>query len=114
MQAAAWIVEVGFPLTLNSVVFLQNLHQLPQAIEMAVALKAHRTEAAIVQFHGSAMLNRAAMMPTRARAEEASRIVQEARARLKGTLVIDYVPADYHSNYPKRCMGGHNGPERHT
>lgn len=32
--------------------------------------------------------------------------MQEARARLKGTLVIDYVPADYHSDYPKRCMGG--------
>ena len=61
---------------------------------------------AIVQFHGWAMLNREAMMPTREQAQEASRIVEEARARLKGTLVIDYVPADYHSDYPKRCMGG--------
>jgi len=32
--------------------------------------------------------------------------VTEARTRLKGQLVIDYVPADYHSNFPKRCMGG--------
>ncbi|SDX90403.1 pyrroloquinoline quinone biosynthesis protein E [Citreimonas salinaria] len=30
----------------------------------------------------------------------------EARAALKGTLVIDYVPADYHEDFPKRCMGG--------
>jgi pyrroloquinoline quinone biosynthesis protein E len=106
MQAAAWIVEAGFPLTLNAVVHRQNLHQLPDAIEMAVAMKARRMEVAIVQFHGWAMLNREAMMPTRRQAEEASRIVQDARERLKGTLVIDYVPADYHSDYPKRCMGG--------
>ena len=106
MQAAAWIVEAGFPLTLNAVVHRQNLHQLPEAIEMAVAMKARRMEVAVVQFHGWAMLNRATLMPTRAQAEEASRIVKEARARLKGRLVIDYVPADYHSDYPKRCMGG--------
>ena len=106
MQAAGWIVEAGFPLTLNAVVHRQNLHQLPQAIGMAVAMKARRMEVAIVQFHGWAMLNRNAMMPTREQAAEASRIVAEARTRLKGQLVIDYVPADYHSDYPKRCMGG--------
>lgn len=106
MQAAAWIVEAGFPLTLNAVVHRQNLHQLPDAIEMAVAMKARRMEVAIVQFHGWAMLNRDAMMPTKQQAEEASAIVAEARERLKGTMVIDYVPADYHSDYPKRCMGG--------
>ncbi|MEP1535804.1 MAG: pyrroloquinoline quinone biosynthesis protein PqqE [Paracoccaceae bacterium] len=106
MQAAEWIVEAGFPLTLNAVVHRQNLHQLPQAIDMAVAMKARRMEVAIVQFHGWAMLNRASLMPTRAQAQEASAVVEEARKRLKGTLVIDYVPADYHSDYPKRCMGG--------
>lgn len=106
MQAAEWIVEAGFPLTLNAVVHRQNLHQLPEAIEMAVAMKARRMEVAIVQFHGWAMLNRDAMMPTRAQAEEATRIVAAARKRLKGVLVIDFVPADYHSDYPKRCMGG--------
>ena len=106
MQAANWIVEAGFPLTLNVVLHRQNLHQLPDAIEMAVAMKARRMEVAIVQFHGWAMLNRAAMMPTKAQSDEASAIVAEARKRLAGTMVIDYVPADYHSDYPKRCMGG--------
>ncbi len=106
MQAAEWIVEAGFPLTLNAVVHRQNLHQLPEAIDLAVALKARRMEVAIVQFHGWAMLNRGAMMPTRAQADEATRIVAQARKRLKGVMVIDYVPADYHSDYPKRCMGG--------
>lgn len=106
MQVAGWIAEVGFPLTLNAVVHRQNLHQLPRAIEMAVEMGARRIEVAIVQFHGWALQNRAALMPTRAQADEAGRIVAEARSRLKGRLVIDYVPADYHSDYPKRCMGG--------
>ncbi|MEP2639479.1 pyrroloquinoline quinone biosynthesis protein PqqE [Roseobacter sp.] len=106
MQAAHWIVEAGFPLTLNAVLHRQNLHQLPQAIEMAVAMKARRMEVAVVQFHGWALLNRAGLMPTRAQAQEANEIVAQARERLKGVMVIDYVPADYHSDYPKRCMGG--------
>ncbi len=106
MQVAAWIGEIGFPLTLNAVLHRRNLHQLPRAIEMAVEMGARRIEVATVQFHGWAMRNRDSLMPTREQATEATRIVQEARLRLKGTLVIDYVPADYHSDYPKRCMGG--------
>ncbi|MHA6345998.1 pyrroloquinoline quinone biosynthesis protein PqqE [Roseivivax sp. CAU 1761] len=106
MQVADWIGAIGFPLTLNAVLHRRNLHQLPRAIEMAVEMGARRIEVATVQFHGWALKNRAALMPTREQAREADRIVAEARAALKGTLVIDYVPADYHSDYPKRCMGG--------
>ncbi|MBR9838857.1 MAG: pyrroloquinoline quinone biosynthesis protein PqqE [Rhodobacteraceae bacterium] len=106
MQVAAWIGKIGFPLTLNAVLHRRNLHQLPRALEMAVEMGARRIEVATVQFHGWALQNRDALMPTREQAEEATRIVTEARTRLKGTLVIDYVPADYHSDYPKRCMGG--------
>ncbi len=106
MQVAEWIGAIGFPLTLNAVLHRRNLHQLPRAIEMAVEMGARRIEVATVQFHGWALRNRDALMPTREQAAEATRIVQEARLALKGRLVIDYVPADYHSDYPKRCMGG--------
>ncbi|SIO29096.1 pyrroloquinoline quinone biosynthesis protein E [Rhodovulum sp. ES.010] len=106
MDVARWIGEIGFPLTLNAVLHRQNLHQLPRAIEMAVEMGARRIEVATVQFHGWALQNRAALMPTRDQAREADAIVAKARQRLKGTLVIDYVPADYHSDYPKKCMGG--------
>ena len=106
MQVAGWIGQIGFPLTLNAVLHRRNLHQLPRAIEMAVEMGARRIEVATVQFHGWALKNRDALMPTREQAAEATRIVTEARQALKGTLVIDYVPADYHSDYPKRCMGG--------
>lgn len=106
MQVAKWINDIGFPLTLNTVLHRQNLHQLPDAIEMAVEMGARRIEVAIVQFHGWALGNRSSLMPTQEQATEASRVVADARARLKGTLVLDYVPADYHSDYPKPCMGG--------
>lgn len=106
MQVAEWIGAIGFPLTLNAVLHRRNLHQLPRAIEMALEMGARRIEVATVQFHGWALKNRLALMPTREQAAEATRIVSDARERLKGRLVIDYVPADYHEDYPKRCMGG--------
>ena len=106
MQVAGWIKSIGFPLTLNTVLHRRNLHQLPRALEMAEEMGARRVEVATVQFHGWALRNRDALMPTREQAKEATRIVAEARVRLKGRLVVDYVPADYHSDYPKRCMGG--------
>ncbi|SFB12154.1 pyrroloquinoline quinone biosynthesis protein E [Poseidonocella pacifica] len=106
MQVAALIKEIGFPLTLNAVLHRRNLHQLPRAIEMAVEMGARRIEVATVQFHGWALKNRDALMPTMEQARDADAIVKDARKSLKGTLVIDYVPADYHSDFPKRCMGG--------
>ncbi len=106
MQVAAWIADIGFPLTLNAVLHRRNLHQLPRALEMALEMGARRIEVATVQFHGWAMQNRDSLMPTHEQAREADRIVKQARAELRGQLVIDYVPADYHSDFPKRCMGG--------
>ena len=106
MQVAEWIGQIAFPLTLNAVLHRRNLHQLPRALEMAQDMGARRIEVATVQFHGWALQNRDALMPTREQAKEATRIVNEARKALKGVLVIDYVPADYHEDFPKRCMGG--------
>lgn len=106
MQVAEWIGEVGFPLTLNAVVHRQNMGSLPQMIDLALAMGARRIEVATVQFHGWADLNRAALMPTREQAADARRIVNDARTALRGRMVIDYVPADHHAQFPKACMGG--------
>ena len=51
-------------------------------------------------------MNRAALMPPRQEIEEAIALVEEARARLKGELVIDMVVPDYYARYPKPCAGG--------
>lgn len=106
MEVADWIAETGLPLTLNAVMHRHNFTDLPATIALAERLGARRIEVATVQFHGWAARNRAALMPTREQAREASRVVAEARARLKGRLVIDYVPADHHARFPKACMGG--------
>lgn len=106
MQVAEWIGEIGFPLTLNAVVHRQNLDRLPEMIDLAERLGCRRIEVATVQFHGWADLNRRPLMPTLEQAARARQVVNEARLRLRGRMVIDYVPADHHATFPKSCMGG--------
>ena len=106
MQVAKWIGDVGFPITLNVVLHRRNLHQIPRALEIAQEIGARRIEIATVQFHGWALSNRDALMPTREQAQDAIKIVNRARKELLGRLVSDFVPADYHDQLPKRCMGG--------
>lgn len=106
MAFAEWVAEIGFPLTINAVVHRRNMERLPEMIALAEGLGARRIEVATVQFHGWAELNRQALMPTREQAAYARQVVNEARTRLRGQMVIDYVPADHHAIYPKACMGG--------
>ncbi|MBI6629154.1 pyrroloquinoline quinone biosynthesis protein PqqE [Pontibaca salina] len=106
LEAAKWTREVGLPLTVNAVVHRQNLHELPDLIDMAVALDADRLEVANVQYYGWALKNRAALMPSEAQIEEATAVVDTARKRLLGILEIDYVVPDYYALRPKKCMGG--------
>jgi pyrroloquinoline quinone biosynthesis protein E len=106
MAVAAWVKASGIPLTVNAVCHKQNMDQLDDMLDLAVKLGARRIEIATVQFHGWAEKNRGALMPTREQVLRANDTVLEARKRLEGILVIDYVPADHHSSYPKACMGG--------
>ncbi|WP_237152471.1 pyrroloquinoline quinone biosynthesis protein PqqE [Oryzibacter oryziterrae] len=106
MKVAGWLKDVGLPLTLNAVMHRANLHKIDETIELAVRLGARRLEVANAQVHGWAVKNRAALLPTRAMVDACTASVLAARERLKGVLVIDYVPPDHHSVYPKACMGG--------
>ncbi|MCH8168584.1 MAG: pyrroloquinoline quinone biosynthesis protein PqqE [Proteobacteria bacterium] len=106
MAVAGWVREIGFPLTLNAVMHRRNLDRLEETIALAVELGARRLEVACVQFHGWATLNRGGLMPTREQAVRARDTVAAARERLRGVLVIDFVPPDYYAKYPKACMGG--------
>ena len=96
----------GIPLTLNAVMHRHNMDDLPRTIEMAVELGARRLEVACVQFHGWALENRAALMPTRAQTDKVKQQVAEAQERLRGVLAFDFVPPDYYADFPKACMGG--------
>jgi pyrroloquinoline quinone biosynthesis protein E len=105
-DAAARVRARGLPLTINAVMHRQNLSRLPAVIELAVELGAGRLEVAHVQYYGWALANRDALLPTRAQLDDATAIVEAARERLRGRLVIDYVVPDYHAMLPKACMGG--------
>jgi len=105
-RVADLVRETGLPLTVNAVVHRQNLDRLGEIIELAVALGADRLEVAHVQYYGWALRNRAALLPSRDQLHAATAIVEAARARLAGVMVIDYVPPDYYAHRPKACMGG--------
>lgn len=106
VQVARHVVAAGLPLTINAVVHRQNLDQLQEMIQMAVALGAGRLEVAHVQYYGWALANRAALMPTREQLHRATAVVSAARDRLAGRMAIDYVVPDYYASRPKPCMGG--------
>ena len=106
LAIAREIGQRGIPLTLNAVMHRQNLDDLDRTIEMALELGARRLEVACVQFHGWALENRAALLPTREQTEAVKTTVAEASRRYQGVLAFDFVPPDYYSDFPKACMGG--------
>jgi len=106
LAAARAVRQAGLALTLNFVVHRQNLARVPQMLDLAESLGAGRVEIAHVQYYGWALPNRDALLPSRAELDGATVVVEAARQRLKGRLVVDYVVPDYHALRPKACMGG--------
>ncbi len=105
-EAAKLVFEEGLALTVNAVIHRGNIADLPAVIDLAVEWGAGRLEIAHVQYHGWAIPNRASLMPTREEFLTAAALVEEARKKLEGTLVIDHVMPDYYAERPKACMGG--------
>ncbi len=106
LAAAALVRASGLALTLNFVVHRHNIARVPDMIAMGEAFGAGRIEIANVQYYGWGLLNRAALLPTRAALDECTDTVLSARARLRGRMLIDYVVPDYYAAEPKGCMGG--------
>ena len=106
LVVARLIREAGLPLTANFVVHRQNLDRLPEMLALGEELGASRIEIAHVQYYGWALVNRAALMPSRAQLEQANAAVAQARDDLRGRITIDYVVPDYYAARPKACMGG--------
>src|SRR5262249_21355235 len=83
LEVARLVGKAGLALTVNLVVHRQNLDHLEAMLAMAVELGAGRIEVAHVQYHGWALVNRPALMPTRDQVDRATATVEAARARLK-------------------------------
>jgi len=103
---AEMTTRAGVPLTINAVIHRGNLHQVGAFIDLAVELGARRLEVAHTQYYGWALANRAALTPAKDKVEAAIALVEDARKRLSGILVIDMVVPDYYARYPKPCAGG--------
>ena len=106
LVVAGQIRDAGLPLTANFVVHRQNLDRLPDMLALGEEIGASRIEIAHVQYYGWALVNRAALMPSRTQLERANEAVAQARERLRGRITIDYVVPDYYAARPKACMGG--------
>lgn len=103
---AAMVTEAGLPLTVNAVIHRGNIAEVGAMIDLALDLGAKRLEVAHTQYYGWALANRAALMPSRAAVDEAIAVVEAARPRLEGRMVVDMVIPDYYARHPKPCSGG--------
>ena len=73
---------------------------------LALDLGARRIEIAHAQYHGWALRNRQALMPTAGQVAAAQATVTSLKERLADRIVIDFVTADHYARFPKTCMGG--------
>jgi PqqA peptide cyclase len=105
-ELCKWVREFEMPLTINAPIHRHNIENLPNIIQFAVDMGAERIEVANIQYYAWALKNRAALMPTRAQFMKSAEIVEEAKERLKGIMVFDFVVPDYYAKTPKPCMGG--------
>lgn len=127
---------LGLALTLNCVLHRHNIESVPELIALARRLDADRLELANTQYHGWALRNRAALMPTQEQLERAAEAVRRAEEMRSGAVAapgvggagdvvraaaaadaprpragggrpsILFVRPDYFSERPKPCMGG--------
>ena len=106
LEFARAVKALGLPLTLNVVLHRQNLDRIGELIALAEQLDADRLELANTQYQAWALLNRAALLPTREQLQRARDIALTAKTRLQGKMEILFVMPDYYSDRPKPCMGG--------
>lgn len=106
LEAARRVVQRGLALSINVVLHRSSIEHTDALIDLAESLGASRIELASVQSHGWALRNRAALLPTRAQVEEASRTARRRRAELRSKMRVVYVIADYFADRPKPCMDG--------
>jgi PqqA peptide cyclase len=106
MQVAAWVKELGLPLTLNVVLHRENLDRVDDIIALAEGIGADRLELANVQLVSWALENRAALLPSSGQIERARVAAAAAARRLEGRTQIVFVLPDWHADRPRACMDG--------
>jgi PqqA peptide cyclase len=106
LQAARWVRELELPLTINVVLHRRNIAQVPELIELALALGADRLELANTQYLGWALANRQALLPSPEQIARAREQARAARERHRERMEILFVLPDYQAGVPRACMDG--------
>jgi len=75
-------------------------------LELAERLDVSRVELAHAQYHGFALSNRGALLPSGEAITRARARVRKARETLGRRLELVHVLPDYHAGRPKACMDG--------
>jgi len=96
----------GYPMVLNFVLHRHNIDQIEEILDLSERLDADYVELANVQYHGWAMHNRAALMPSRAQLEHAEAVTNAYRAARPDGMTLYFVVPDYYEQRPKPCMNG--------
>lgn len=104
-RAAEVIRAARTPFGLNVVLHRRNLDNLGEIIEVGARWGADRIELANAQFHGWALHNRAALLPTRDQLDRAKAVIAAWRERHDRPELVWVMP-DHHEGVPKPCMGG--------
>jgi pyrroloquinoline quinone biosynthesis protein E len=106
LEVAAWVKELGLPLTINCVLHLANVDKVEEIVSLAERLGADRLELANVQLLGWALENRATLLCDKAAVDRAFLAARAAKERLKGKMEIVFVLPDYVAGRPRACMDG--------
>lgn len=106
LAMAREVKKQGYPMVLCFVLHRENIEQIQDILELAIALEADYVELATAQYYGWAWENRNQLMPTREQLTAAEHIAHEYQAKTQGKMKIYYVVPDYYENRPKACMNG--------
>ena len=96
----------GLPLTLNVVVHRLNIDRIADICAFCDSMNPDHVEIASTQYHGWALKNAAALMPTPAQVERAREAVEAYQARAGGSSRIYYVLPDVIEKRAKPCQQG--------
>ena len=106
MRVAAWVKDLGLPLTVNVVLHRANIDHVDDVVAMAERLGADRLELANVQLVSWALANDEALLPARDQLDRARAAAQQARERARGRMEVVFVLPDWYAERPRACMDG--------
>ncbi len=100
------IVALGLPLTVNVVLHRYNIDELDSLAAFAEEVGADRLELANAQWHGFALRNREALLPSAAQIAGAREATERLRRTSSPALQIALILPDHHAGRPRACMDG--------